>query len=193
VEEAGESAVCPYEESGLVFGESTDQYDVCGECGVRDDCVAAFAMNQQPSEPEPEPEPEPVEEETGCEACPWDLAIGKDFDQYDVCSDCQCRTACEAHIPPKPPTPKPKVKAPALKPKVKASPSKPSAPKPKAGAPKPKTAPKKPSPAKKTPAASAPAGECPHGMTFGIDCNSDNLCDTCDVWESCQDAKDKLG
>ena len=65
------------------------------------------------------------------------------------------------------------------------------APAPKKG--KAKPAPKKPA-AKATPKkgrakAEVAEGECPHGHTFGEDCEEYDECDTCDVWEECFDAK----
>lgn len=36
----------------------------------------------------------------------------------------------------------------------------------------------------------APSGDCPHGHTFGEDCNKEDECDECNEWEACQDAHD---
>ena len=27
--------------------------------------------------------------------------------------------------------------------------------------------------------------ECPHGLQFGVDCETDDACDVCDLWEKC--------
>jgi hypothetical protein len=35
-------------------------------------------------------------------------------------------------------------------------------------------------------------GECPAGLRFGHDCDSDEACDTCDVWDDCRDALDEI-
>jgi hypothetical protein len=34
------------------------------------------------------------------------------------------------------------------------------------------------------------SGDCPHGHTFGTDCNKEDECDECNEWEACQDAHD---
>lgn len=34
-------------------------------------------------------------------------------------------------------------------------------------------------------------GKCPAGLKFGVDCETDDACDTCDVWEACMDAKER--
>jgi hypothetical protein len=34
--------------------------------------------------------------------------------------------------------------------------------------------------------------ECPHDHTFGVDCNTEDECDDCECWDSCQDEKDRL-
>jgi hypothetical protein len=33
---------------------------------------------------------------------------------------------------------------------------------------------------------------CPHGLMFGTDCDTDELCDDCDVWEACKDEQEAL-
>jgi hypothetical protein len=39
----------------------------------------------------------------------------------------------------------------------------------------------------------APAGgECPAGGNWGEDCNALDECDTCDVWEDCQEEFNRL-
>lgn len=30
--------------------------------------------------------------------------------------------------------------------------------------------------------------QCPHGLKFGLDCEQDDRCDQCDIWEDCKDA-----
>lgn len=34
--------------------------------------------------------------------------------------------------------------------------------------------------------------DCPHGLIFGMDCDTDELCDTCDVWEDCKDRQEEM-
>jgi hypothetical protein len=178
---------------------------------------------------ETEPEPDPAEmPDPECVDCPWaesGVNFGTDFDQYDCCTDCECREPCEEFNKPKP---KPKPKAPAKKPAAKkppapakktppattkkmppkkapfatkkAPPSKVSPGKkspvlgkkmpPKKGPVLTKTPPKKAGP--KKPAATVVEGECPYGFTFAVDCNKNNECDHCELWEACQDALDNL-
>lgn len=38
----------------------------------------------------------------------------------------------------------------------------------------------------------ASSGECPHGFTFGADCNKKDECDECNEWEACQDLHDSM-
>jgi len=72
-------------------------------------------------------------------------------------------------------------------------PAPPPAPKRKAPKAKAKPAPKAPSkPASKSKGKAAKAtakGKCPHGHTFGVDCEEYDECDECEVWEECFDAK----
>ena len=35
--------------------------------------------------------------------------------------------------------------------------------------------------------------ECPNGMTFGVDTDTDNVCDTCALWDACTEAKERNG
>ena len=34
--------------------------------------------------------------------------------------------------------------------------------------------------------------ECPEGMTFGVDCDTEDCCDDCDKWEDCKDLQDEI-
>ena len=157
--------------------------------------------------------PKSKAKEPDCDACPHDLEMGADFDQYDVCDECECREACEdAGAEPEPePEPRPEAK-PEAKPK-----------------PKPKAEPEEEScdacpsdmefgtdfdqydvcdkcdcrddcetaaggGAEEPEDEPEPAadGECPHGFPFGEDCNDHDECDDCHAWEACQDLKDEM-
>jgi hypothetical protein len=37
-----------------------------------------------------------------------------------------------------------------------------------------------------------PEDDCPEGLKFGIDCDTDEVCDTCDAWEDCKDRQEEL-
>jgi len=36
-----------------------------------------------------------------------------------------------------------------------------------------------------------PEEECPNGLTFGVDTDTDNVCDTCALWDACTEAKER--
>lgn len=166
-------------------------------------------------ESEDKREPDKSDKDEGTE-CPEGLVIGKDFDQYDCCDNCNCRDECDTSTKPK------------SKEKVKSKPK----PKPKEKS-KPKPEPKEeeictecpekdltfgedfdqyeccdtcpctaecaeaiineeePKPEEEK-AAEVEEGECPYGHEFGADCNDYEDCDECESWESCQDNKDQL-
>ena len=148
--------------------------------------------------------------------CPFEsdgLTFGKDFDQYDTCDDCEIREECEVekNNKSKPEKKKPEKEKPSAKKKSEKKEKKTGKKKEN------KKAKKMKCPVEgltfkddydgyedcdsceikiecgKAAGKLDDVSECPHGHTFGEDCNQEDECDElCQVWDACQDLYDEM-